>query len=113
MVQLASQSTLRSSSRSIARSSALMSADVVILVVLIADADFPKAHAPARKRPATADARSIAERLPGPDETPAVEEHDPVALDRQTHSSAPTRFRQRLHDGPDRLGAGGIIHNVH
>src|SRR5712671_5390233 len=55
----------------------------------------------------------MAERLSRPDETPAMEEHDPVALDRQAHSGAPASFRQRLHNDPDRLSAGGIIHNVH
>src|SRR5262245_34180136 len=64
-------------------------------------------------RKATADGVSMAERLPGPDETPAVEEHDPIALDRQAHSSAAAGLGQCLHYRPDRLRAGGIIHDVH
>src|SRR5262245_29741739 len=101
MVQLASQSTLRSSSRRTAKSSALMS--VVIVVVPIAQA----------RSPPPTDVGSMAERLPRPDETPAVEEHDCVALDRQTHSGAAASFRQRLHHNANGLGAGGIIHDVH
>src|SRR5689334_25090474 len=102
MVQLASQSTLRSSSRRLARSFALMS--VVIVVVPIVQA---------RRSLLTAGAGSVAERLLGPDETPPVEEYDPVGLDRQTHSRTPANFRQRPDHDPNRLGAGGIIHNVH
>src|SRR5689334_6071026 len=77
---------------------------VVIVVIPIVQA---------RRPPPTADAGSMAERLLGSDETPAVEEHDSVGPDRQAHSRAPAGFRQRLHDDPDRLGAGGIIYNVH